>query len=128
MTILGSLAVSITVNPFILIPLIPLGIIIYFLQRYFVGPSRQLKRLDNTARSPIFVHTTSTIEGLTILRVANNEQLITKEFHDHCDNHSRAYLGFQIAHRWFGVRLDFTCSIFTIITLLACIFLRGIYT
>lgn len=125
MTILGALVVPSIVNPYVLIPLVPLGIGFYFLQSYFVRTGRQLKRLDNTGRSPIFIHTNSTIDGLSILRASQNNQILTTEFHAHCDNHTRAYYGFSVAHRWFGMRLDLMCSIYTIVTLFSCIFLRG---
>lgn len=125
MTVLGALVVPSIVNPFVLIPLIPLGIGFFFLQRYFVRTGRQLKRLDNTGRSPIFIHTNSTIEGLSIIRACESNEILTREFHMHCDNHTRAFFGFHVSHRWFGMRLDLMCSLYTIITLFACIFLRG---
>jgi ATP-binding cassette subfamily C (CFTR/MRP) protein 4 len=125
MTILGALVVPSIVNPYVLIPLVPLLIVFYLVQRYFVRTGRQLKRLDNTGRSPIFIHTNSTIEGLSIIRVCKSSDLLVREFHLHCDNHTRAFFGFHVCHRWFGLRLDLLCSAYTIVTLFACIGLRG---
>ena len=125
MTVLGALVVPSIVNPYVLIPLVPLGIVFYFIQRYFVRTARQLKRLDNSARSPIFIHANNTIEGLSTIRVSKCASLLTQEFHEHCDNHSRAFFAFHCCHRWFGFRLDLLCSVYTFITLFASIFLRG---
>lgn len=77
-------------------------------------------------RSPIFIHTNNSIEGLPIIRSAKKYDILTKEFYSHCDYHTRAYFAFIAAHRWFGIRLDFLCSLYTNITLFACIFLKGI--
>lgn len=125
MVILGALVVPISVNPWMVLPLIPLGILFYVIQNYFVTTGRELKRLDNIGRSPIFVHTNSTIEGISTIRSGRKGELLTSEFDSHNDYHTRAYFGFFAVHRWFGLRLDFLCSVYTILTLFACIFLKG---
>ncbi|RNA03236.1 multidrug resistance-associated 4-like, partial [Brachionus plicatilis] len=124
MVIVGALVVPISVNPWMLLPLIPLGLAFYVIQKYFVSTARELKRLDNIGRSPIFVHTNTSIEGISTIRAASKGQLLTSEFYSHYDYHTRAYFGFFVVHRWFGLRLDFLCSLYTIMTLFACIFLR----
>ncbi|CAF0837577.1 unnamed protein product [Brachionus calyciflorus] len=124
MVILGALIVPISVNPWMVIPLIPLGIVFYLIQKYFVSTARELKRLDNIGRSPIFVHTNTTIEGISTIRAADKSQILANEFNAHYDYHTRAYFGFFVVHRWFGLRLDLLCSVYTVITLFACIFLK----
>nr|QUF59454.1 ATP-binding cassette transporter Abcc4-1 [Brachionus angularis] len=124
MVILGALLVPISVNPWMILPLIPLGILFYSIQNYFVSTARELKRLDNIGRSPIFVHTNNTIEGITTIRTADKKDILIREFDQHYDYHTRAYFGFFVIHRWFGLRIDSLCSLYTIITLFACIFLK----
>lgn len=126
MIILGALVVPISINPWMILPLIPLGITFYFIQNYFISTGRELKRLDNIGRSPIFVHTNSTLEGICTIRSSNQLPALVKEFDEHCDYHTRAYYGFFVAHRWFGLRLDLLCSIYTVLTLFACILLKGL--
>nr|QNH67884.1 ATP-binding cassette transporter subfamily C member 4 X1 [Brachionus rotundiformis] len=72
MVIVGALVVPISVNPWMLLPLIPLGLAFYIIQNYFVSTARELKRLDNIGRSPIFVHTNTSIEGITTIRAARH--------------------------------------------------------
>lgn len=50
MVILGALVVPISVNPWMILPLIPLGIVFYIIQKYFVTTARELKRLDNIGK------------------------------------------------------------------------------
>jgi ATP-binding cassette subfamily C (CFTR/MRP) protein 4 len=47
MVILGALVVPISINPWMLLPLLVLGVVFYFVQRYFISTGRELKRLDN---------------------------------------------------------------------------------
>jgi ATP-binding cassette subfamily C (CFTR/MRP) protein 4 len=78
----------------------------------------------NKGRSPIFVHTNSTIEGLSTVRSSQKQDILAKELDDLSNNHTRAYFGFVIMHRWFGSRLDFMCAVFTSVTVFASMFLR----
>ena len=47
MIILGALIGPIIINPWIIVPLIPLAIVFYFLQNYFISTARDIKRLEN---------------------------------------------------------------------------------
>jgi hypothetical protein len=47
MVILGALAIPISINPWVIIPLAVVAVVFYFLQSYFIKTGRELKRLDN---------------------------------------------------------------------------------
>ena len=38
------------------------------MQKYFVIASRELKRLDNVTKSPIYAHFSETLNGITTIR------------------------------------------------------------
>ena len=50
-------------TPIFLAFLVPLTILYYFVQRFYVKTSRQLKRVESTTRSPIFNHFSETLTG-----------------------------------------------------------------
>lgn len=50
--ILGVIAVSVSVIPWILIPVLPLLLVFIFLRRYFLQTSRNIKRLESTSEFP----------------------------------------------------------------------------
>ena len=50
MIILGALIVPISVNPWIILSLLPLGALFYLILKYFITTARELKRLDNVCK------------------------------------------------------------------------------
>lgn len=119
--ILGVIAVSASVIPWILIPVFPLLIVFIYLRRYFLQTSRDVKRLESTsehlpvqqwklafvcswraalcvcvcdlaARSPVFSHLSSSLQGLWTIRAFQAEDRFQKAFDDYQDLHSRQKL------------------------------------
>ncbi|KAM9334356.1 ATP-binding cassette sub-family C member 4-like [Symphorus nematophorus] len=123
--IIGVIAVSVSVIPWILIPVLPLLIVFVFLRRYFLRTSRDIKRLESTTRSPVFSHLSSSLQGLWTIRAFGAEERFQKAFDAHQDLHSAAWFLFLTTSRWFAVRLDGICSIFVTITTFGCLLLRN---
>uniref|UniRef100_UPI0037E899EE ATP-binding cassette sub-family C member 4-like n=1 Tax=Semicossyphus pulcher TaxID=241346 RepID=UPI0037E899EE len=122
--ILGVIAVSVSVIPWILIPVLPLLIIFIFLRRYFLQTSRDVKRLESTTRSPVFSHLSSSLQGLWTIRAFGAEERFQKAFDGHQNLHSEAWFLFLTTSRWFALRLDGICSIFVTITTFGCLLLK----
>uniref|UniRef100_A0A665WHX0 ATP-binding cassette, sub-family C (CFTR/MRP), member 4 n=1 Tax=Echeneis naucrates TaxID=173247 RepID=A0A665WHX0_ECHNA len=122
--VVGVIAVSASVIPWILIPVVPLLLFFLYLRRYFLQTSRDVKRLESTTRSPVFSHLSSSLQGLWTIRAFGAEERFQKAFDAHQDLHSEAWFLFLTTSRWFAVRLDGICSIFVTITTFGCLLLR----
>ena len=93
--------------PFILIIVPPL--IWYFLRvrRMFVTTSRELKRFEGLARSPIYAMLNESMSGIATIR-SNSAAIFMKQKFENCHNtHSRAFWSFLASSRWLGFRMDF---------------------
>ncbi|KAE8278604.1 Multidrug resistance-associated protein 4 [Larimichthys crocea] len=123
--ILGVVCVSVSVIPWILIPVLPLLLFFLYLRRYFLRTAREIKRLEATTRSPVFSHLSSSLQGLWTIRAFGAEERFQKTFDDHQDLHSAAWFLFLTTSRWFALRLDGICSIFVTITTFGCLLLRN---
>ncbi|XP_059740439.1 ATP-binding cassette sub-family C member 4, partial [Bos taurus] len=110
--VIGVVGVMVAVIPWIVIPVIPLGITFFFLQRYFSETSRGIKRLECATRSPVFSHLASSLRGLWTIRAYKAEQTFQELFNAHQDLHSEAWFLLLTTSRWLAVYLDVICAIF----------------
>ena len=47
---LGAVIASGIVNPFVLLLILPMGVLFYFMRKYYLNSSRALKRLEATGK------------------------------------------------------------------------------
>lgn len=98
-------------TPLFLVAVLPLSIIYYIVQRYYMASSRQLKRIESTTRSPIYTHFSETVTGSTSIRAFDVVHQFTKELQDRVDRNAVSYLMQSATARWLAVRLEFVGNI-----------------
>jgi ATP-binding cassette, subfamily C (CFTR/MRP), member 4 len=104
--VLGTVATTISVLPFALLALPPL--LWYFLsvRRIFVSSTRELKRLEGLARSPIFAMLSEALSGIATIRANESVDYFMDKFQSAHDAHTRAFFSFIASSRWVGIRMD----------------------
>jgi ATP-binding cassette subfamily C (CFTR/MRP) protein 4 len=105
-------------NPWSFIPAI-IGVTGMLIVRYrFSRCFRDLKRLEGISRSPIYSYLASTIHGLKVIRSYHAEQMSSKQFLSHVDDHTRTYFLILTAERWAAMRFDaVTIAFLTLVTI-----------
>lgn len=72
--VIGTMVVISISSAWFLIVVIPIMVLYYFIQRFYVATTRQLTRLESVSRSPIYSHFGETITGCTSIRAYNVQE------------------------------------------------------
>ncbi len=66
--VVGTIFVICFANPLFIAVVLPIALMYYFLQKFYVTTARQVKRMESITRSPIYSHFGETINGAATIR------------------------------------------------------------
>ena len=89
--VLGALVTAISVLPVTLVFVPPLIYYFYRVRRIFVTTSRELKRLEGLARSPIFAMLSESLSGISTIRANDAIKYFQQKFRTVHDAHGKSY-------------------------------------
>ncbi|EAT42552.1 AAEL005937-PA [Aedes aegypti] len=115
LNMLGTIVVTVIVNPMFLIPLAVLGVIFIYLRKVYLKTSKNIKRLEGITRSPVFSHLAASLAGLPTIRAFAAQNELIREFDSHQDIHTAAFYMFITSSTAFGFALDLLCLIFVLV-------------
>ncbi|XP_053189319.1 canalicular multispecific organic anion transporter 1 [Scomber japonicus] len=105
--VLGTLFVICLATPFFAIIIIPLALVYFFVQRFYVASSRQLRRLDSVSRSPVYSHFGETVSGLSVIRAYGHQERFLKHNEITIDENLKTVYPWIVSNRWLAIRLEF---------------------
>uniref|UniRef100_A0A673A0R2 Multidrug resistance-associated protein 1 n=1 Tax=Sphaeramia orbicularis TaxID=375764 RepID=A0A673A0R2_9TELE len=105
--VLGACLVILIATPWVAIIIPFLGLLYFFVQRFYVASSRQLKRLESVSRSPIYTHFNETLLGASVIRAFGEQERFIHESDRRVDHNQKAYYPSIVANRWLAIRLEF---------------------
>ncbi|XP_068100866.1 multidrug resistance-associated protein 1-like [Hyperolius riggenbachi] len=106
LTILEILLVIAIATPLAAVAFIPVGLFYFFLQRFYVASSRQLKRLDAVSKSPLYTHFNETLQGTSVIRAFREQDRFIEDNNRRLNTNQRFYFCSFVANRWLSVRCD----------------------
>ncbi|XP_043918031.1 ATP-binding cassette sub-family C member 3 [Protopterus annectens] len=106
-TSLSTMIVIISSTPLFAVVIIPLAILYFFAQRFYVATSRQLKRLESVSRSPIYSHFSETITGSSVIRAYGRQDSFILLNDRKLDDNQKSYYPGIVSNRWLGIRVEF---------------------
>lgn len=113
--VLGGIVTACAALPVVLVAVPPLLWYFVSVRRVFVTSTRELKRLEGLARSPIFAMLSEALSGVAAMRANNSLQFFQKKFEAIHDDHTRAFFPFIGSARWFGFRMDAIMYLFLVV-------------
>ncbi|XP_047426931.1 multidrug resistance-associated protein 1 [Mugil cephalus] len=105
--VVGSCIVILVATPLVVFIIPFLGLLYFFVQRFYVASSRQLKRLESVSRSPIYTHFNETLLGTSVIRAFGEQDRFISESDQRVDHNQKAYFPSIVANRWLAIRLEF---------------------
>lgn len=105
--------VCMTVGWYLLIIMVPMFVVYSRVSRRYLPATRDLRRLDAAARSPIIGHFGETISGASTIRAMRMQASSTAVQIARLERQMEAYYLAQVAPRWLSLRLNANGAVFT---------------
>ncbi|KAI2474052.1 Multi drug resistance-associated protein (MRP) [Diabrotica virgifera virgifera] len=113
-------------NHYVTITLFVLGPLFLLFRSYYIATAKVLKHLEGIAKSPVFSHINSTINGLATIRSSNSTNLLIGEFDDLQNTHTPTWYLLNACSTSFGLWLDILSLLFTISITISFIVLHNV--
>ncbi|TVY29246.1 ABC transporter [Lachnellula hyalina] len=114
---LGAMALIAVGSTYMAITCPALILAIYFLQKYYLRTSRQLRFLDLECKSPLYTHFAETLEGLSTIRAFGWQESFISENLERLDNSQRPYYMLYCIQRWLNLVLQLLITVMVVIVM-----------
>lgn len=119
--VLFALGIIVYVTPPFAVPVVPVLWLYKSIQERYIAASRELKRLDSVARSPVFAYFGETVQGLATIRAFSRQDEFSMQSHSRVDASTRAYFASTAANRWLAMRLEVLGALAVFSTAVLCV-------
>ncbi|XP_019629882.1 PREDICTED: multidrug resistance-associated protein 5-like [Branchiostoma belcheri] len=113
------------VMPFFLVAVVVLFVIFYALYCLFQAIIRELRRLENTLRTPWLCHVTETLNGLTTIHAFKMDEAFVKKFNGLMDNYINIFYLAEMGGHWVASRVEMIALALTVLMTLTVVLLHG---
>jgi len=110
--VLGITIAAAIVSPWSLLLAAILFVIVYLVASYYLAGAREIKRLESTAKSPIFEQFGSVLMGVSTVRAFDRVGDYNTRMFNKVDTYSRANYYNNLFNRWLGFQLNVLGAIF----------------
>lgn len=110
-SVVGTIFVISFSTPIFLAVIVPIAILYYIIQVFYVATSRQLKRIESVTRSPIYSHFSESLSGQMTIRAYDKDSDFVEENAARVDFNQKCYYPSIAANRWLAVRLELVGSL-----------------
>jgi ABC-type multidrug transport system fused ATPase/permease subunit len=121
----GIIVAAIIVSPIIIVCSVVLLTICARYALYYLVAARQLKRLESTAKSPVFEVFATALAGISTIRAFDKQSVYIKNMYGRLDTHARTLYFMWLANRWLSWRLSCIGASFAFIVAALVISLKG---
>lgn len=95
-----------SVTPAFLLAAAPIMVVYYKVQAYYKLTALSLKRLDQSARGPLYSFFSETLSGLASIRAFSKQREFGSRMEQRLDDSTRALWAQKLIERWLALRLE----------------------
>lgn len=106
LAIVVTVALITAITPGFLVAAIFISAMYFFVGKFYLRSSRDLKRLESVQRSPLFQQFGETLSGITTIRAYGDERRFIRDNMLRINTHSRPFIYLWGANRWLAFRID----------------------
>jgi ABC-type multidrug transport system fused ATPase/permease subunit len=125
MLVIGVVVAGMIVSPYIIICAVVLLAICSNYAFYYLAAARQTKRLESTAKSPVFELFSAALAGVSTLRAFDKTDTYIKTMFDRVDTHGSTLWYQWLFNRWLSWRLNVIGAIFSFIVSLLIVSMKS---
>jgi ATP-binding cassette subfamily C (CFTR/MRP) protein 1 len=122
---IGQMALIAVAAPFAAISFPVVGISVYFIQKFYLRTSRQLRFLDLEAKSPLYTQFNEILEGLATIRAFGWQSFVEEKAKALLDRSQRPFYLLFAVQRWLTFVLDLVVAAVATILIVLVVALRG---
>ncbi|CAG7834454.1 unnamed protein product, partial [Allacma fusca] len=104
--VLGTLFIIVYNLPIFAVVVVPLAILYYLVQKFYIPTSRQVKRLESVTRSPIYSNFSETINGASTVRAYGQINRFLLNYQEKVDANQMCFFPSLVSNRWLCIRLE----------------------
>ncbi|KAJ3199320.1 Multidrug resistance-associated protein 1 [Entophlyctis luteolus] len=123
--IITGFAACTIATPLFIFLVFPLAFPYVWLQKHYLGTSRDLRRLHSITRSPIYQLLEECLDGLPTLRSYGVQEAFVDRLVDMVDLNNNAWITNMYSSRWFDVRIDIVGLMSLFISAALCVASKG---
>ncbi|EMD95327.1 hypothetical protein COCHEDRAFT_112393 [Bipolaris maydis C5] len=121
----GQMALIAVSAPYAAIAFPIVAISVYFIQKFYLRTSRQLRFLDLEAKSPLYTQFSEILEGLPTIRAFGWQEYVEKKAKTLLDRSQRPFYLLFAIQRWLTLVLDLLVAAIATILIILVVTLRG---
>lgn len=107
------------VNWYLVFPAALLSGLVLLVRFIYIKSARDIKRYEGLARSPVYSHVATTINGLASIRAYGAQRTFQRQFYLFQNDHTATWFLFISSSRAIGLVIDWICILFNIVIVLA---------
>ncbi len=85
-----------------------ISVIYFYIGKFYIRSSRDLKRLESVQRSPLYQQFGETLSGITTIRAYGDERRFIRDNLNRVNTHNRPFISLWATNRWLAFRVDIT--------------------